>query len=64
MLGHDMAAIMSGQTKKTVQEILAKNTVPGKTDKLIEAIYKHIPGRDYERALQLLQNLQQGIDIE
>jgi predicted nucleotidyltransferase len=64
LLGHDMASIMSDQTKKAVRAILAKNTVPGKTDKLIEAIYKYIPGGEYERALQLLQNLQQGIDLE
>jgi predicted nucleotidyltransferase len=64
LLGHDMAAIMSEQTNKAVREILTKNTVPGKTDKLIEAIYKYIPGGEYERALQLLQNMQQEIDLK
>ena len=64
LLGHDMAAIMSDQTKKAVRAILAKNTVPGETDKLIEAIYKYIPGGGYERALQLLQNLKEGIGLE
>ena len=61
LLGHDMALIMSEKTKKTVWEILAHNTVPASSDKLVEAVSRHLPGREYERALQLLQNLQKGI---
>jgi predicted nucleotidyltransferase len=58
LLGLDMAMIMSGNTKQTIQEILARTTIPGTADKLVEAIYPHLPGREYERALALLQNLQ------
>jgi predicted nucleotidyltransferase len=62
LLGLDMAAIMSEKTKKTVREILARNTVPESADKLVEAIQRHLPGRDYERALHLLRNLKEGIE--
>lgn len=62
LLGRDMAAVMSRETKETVQEILAHNIVPESADKLVEAIYRHLPGRDYERALQLLRNLKEGIE--
>jgi predicted nucleotidyltransferase len=64
LLGFDMAAIMSLSTKKVVQKILAHNTEPGGSDKLVEAILRCLPGRSYERALFLLQNLQKGIGGE
>ena len=64
LLGFDMAAIMSLSTKQVVQKILAHNTDPGASDKLVEAILRYLPDRSYERALLVLQNLQKGIGGE
>lgn len=61
LLGFDMAAIMSPSTKQVVQQILACNTIPNESDKLVEAIFRYLPGRRYERALALLQNLEKGL---
>ncbi len=64
LLGCDMAAIMSKKTQQTVQKILVQNTEPGESDRLVEAVFRHIPGQRYERALDLLKNLQQGLGSE
>jgi predicted nucleotidyltransferase len=61
MLGRDMAAIMTAQTKETVLKILDVHTNPDGNDHLILAISRCIPGRDYEKSLNLLQNLKKGI---
>lgn len=64
LLGRDMAAIMSQKTRKAVLDILATRCVPDSNDSLVVAITGQIPGKDYERALILLQNLKQGIGKE
>jgi predicted nucleotidyltransferase len=62
LLGHDMAVVMSNTTKQAVQSILSCNTIPDSSDRLVEAIFRHIPGQNYERALDLLQNIKKGLD--
>jgi len=61
MLGRDMAAIMTAQTKETVLEILDRHTNPDGNDRLVLAVSRYIPGQDYEKSLNLLQNLKTGI---
>jgi predicted nucleotidyltransferase len=61
MLGRDMAKIMSWQTKKTVLEILDLYAAPNGNDRLIQAIARWLPDKNYERALKLLRNLKFGI---
>lgn len=61
MLGRDMMKIMSRQTKQAVLEILDLYTAPAGNDRLIQAIARWLPDRDYERALKLLRNLKFGI---
>ncbi len=64
LLGIDMSAIMSRKTKETVTEILERNTIPEHSDTLVEALCRHLPGSDYERALYMLQNMKKGIEIQ
>ncbi|MBC2713711.1 MAG: hypothetical protein HF978_00170 [Desulfobacteraceae bacterium] len=61
MLGRDIVKIMSPQTKKTVLEILDLHTDPDRNDRLIQAITRWLPDKNYERGLKLLQNLKSGI---
>jgi predicted nucleotidyltransferase len=61
LLGRDMAAIMSRQTKETVLEILYLHTDPDRNDILVQAITRWIPDKNYEKALRLLKNLEAGI---
>jgi len=61
MLGRDMALIMSKRTTQAVLETLNTNADPNGKDKLIIDILQHLPDRDYEKALRLLQSLKQGI---
>lgn len=61
MLGRDMAAIMTAQTRETVLEILDLHTNPDGNDRLILAVSRYIPDQDYEKSLNLLQNLKTGI---
>jgi len=61
LLGLDMAAIMCRKTKEVVLEILARNTLPEKADKLVEAVFRHLHGSNYERAVMLFQNITQGM---
>lgn len=62
LLGCDMVSIMGDTTKQLVQTTLKRNTEPPESDKLVEAILRFIPGGAYERALKLLQVLQEGIE--
>lgn len=61
LLGHDMAAIMGSKTKKAVLDILTNNTDPDNNDSLIIKVAEYLPGKNYEKALRLLQNLKMGI---
>lgn len=61
LLGRDMVKIMSSQTKKAALEILDFYTDPNGNDRLIQAITRWLPDKDYERALKLLKNLKAGI---
>ena len=61
LLGRDMAKIMSPQTKKTVLEILDLHMDPDGNDRLIQAITRWLPGKNYEKAMKLLENLKAGI---
>lgn len=61
LLGNDMKFIMGHTTKQVVQNILTYNTIPESSDRLVEAIFRDVPGQSYERALGLLQNLQKGL---
>jgi len=63
LLGKDMASIMSPTTRDTVREILERNIIPEKSDKLVEAVYQHLPGNNYERTLYLLQNMKEGVEV-
>jgi hypothetical protein len=56
-----MMKIMSRQTKQAVLEILDLYTAPTGNDRLIQAIARWLPDRNYERALKLLRNLKFGI---
>jgi len=64
MLGRDMAAIMTAQTKEAVLEILDLYTNPDGNDRLVLAIARCIPDQDYEESLNLLQNLKFGILVQ
>ena len=61
MLGRDMAKIMSLQTKKMVLEILDRYTDPDGNDRLTQSITRWLPGKNYEKAMNLLINLKAGI---
>lgn len=61
LLGRDMAQIMSLQTKDAVLEILQAHTIPAEHDRLVVAVADRLPGKSYEHALALLQNLNAGI---
>ncbi|MFW6011371.1 MAG: hypothetical protein ACOC8Q_02565 [Desulfosalsimonas sp.] len=49
MLGRDMAAIMTAQTRETVLKILEVHTNPDGDDRLLLAIARFIPDQDYEK---------------
>ncbi len=61
MMGRDMAKIMSLQTKTTVLEILDRYTDPDGNDRLTQSITRWLPGKNYEKAMNLLINLKAGI---
>ncbi len=61
LLGRDMAKIMSPQTKDAVLKILKTNTIPNEEDRLVISVAECLPGKSYEIALALLQNLREGI---
>jgi predicted nucleotidyltransferase len=61
LLGRDMAEIMSSKTKKTVLDILTKNTDPDRNDSLIIKVAEYLPDKNYENALKFLENLKIGI---
>jgi len=61
LLGRDMAKIMSPQTTKAVLEILDLHMDPDGNDRLTQAITRWLPGKKYEKAMKLLENLKAGI---
>lgn len=61
MMGRDMVKIMSLQTKTTVLEILDRYTDPDGNDRLTQSITRWLPGKNYEKAMNLLINLKTGI---
>lgn len=61
MLGRDMTAIMTAQTRESVLEILDLYTNPDGNDSLVLGISRFVPDQDYEVSLHLLQNLKTGI---
>ncbi|MDA3897188.1 MAG: hypothetical protein PF482_13705 [Desulfobacteraceae bacterium] len=61
LLGRDISKIMSPQTAKTILEILDLHTDPSANDRLVQAVARWLPDRNYETALKLLKNLKTGI---
>ena len=61
LLGRDMMKILSPQTLKTVLEILDLHTDPDTNDRLVQAVARWLPDKNYETALKLLKNLKAGI---
>jgi len=61
LLGQDMSELMTGQTRAEVLGILRNNAGPGKSDRLIIAISKHLGMDAYEEDKTLLECLTRGI---
>ena len=62
LLGRDIAKILSPDSKEAVAKILDKETGEQSQYRLVENMMdKHSEGRDFEEALQLLEDLKAGI---
>ncbi len=61
MLGRDMANIMNRQTKTIILDILTQHADPDSNDDLILSISTALPGKNYNIAMKLLENLKKGI---
>jgi len=64
LLGHDMAAMASTETALYLLRIMLENeedTMPN--EQLVRDIAKHLPGREYEHAENMLQHVYSGMTL-